>query len=182
VPQPDLDEDEMKATFNSWDKDGDGLISANDLREVVASFGEEWSDENVNDMIYYKKNNGVFSFEVRLCVPTGGVLSRADALTSSDIAGLARGAAGRERACACQRGSEGSSGKRFGCQMTQMMRARAAITGREAAGQAQDAERGSRRRMALRRPGDTGCSAWCGARGRPSPAGSPRTSHLRFFD
>ena len=120
MPQPDLDEDEMKATFNSWDKDGDGLISANDLREVVASFGEEWSDENVNDMIYYKKNNGVFSFEVRLCVPTGGVLSRADALTSSDIAGLARGAAGRERACACQRGSEGSSGKRFGCQMTQV--------------------------------------------------------------
>ena len=67
--QPDIDEDAMKATFDSWDKDGDGLISANDLREVVASYGEEWSDENVNDMIYYKKNNGVFSFQVRPLVP-----------------------------------------------------------------------------------------------------------------
>ena len=41
-----------------------GLISANDLREVVASFGEDWSDENVNDMIYYKKSNGTFAFQV----------------------------------------------------------------------------------------------------------------------
>jgi len=37
-----------------------GLISANDLRDVAASFGEEWSDENVNDMIYYRKSNGPF--------------------------------------------------------------------------------------------------------------------------
>lgn len=76
TPQPDLDEDAMKATFDSWDKDGDGLISANDLREVVSSFGEEWSDENVNDMIYYKKNNGVFSFEVRLLYAGRGGLGR----------------------------------------------------------------------------------------------------------
>ena len=37
---PEIDEDEMKRVFDSWDKDGDGLISANDLREVVTSAGE----------------------------------------------------------------------------------------------------------------------------------------------
>jgi hypothetical protein len=88
--QPDIDEEEIRRVYDSWDKDGDGthalsvsvslclsaslcilmsihtsgLISANDLREVVASFGEEWSDENVNDMIYYKKSNGTFAFQV----------------------------------------------------------------------------------------------------------------------
>ena len=38
--QPDIDEAEIKRVFDDWDKDGDGMISANDLREVVLSLGQ----------------------------------------------------------------------------------------------------------------------------------------------
>mmetsp|Transcript_46732 Transcript_46732/g.146520 ORF Transcript_46732/g.146520 Transcript_46732/m.146520 type:complete len:159 (-) Transcript_46732:205-681(-) len=49
--------------FERWDQDGDGYLSANDLRSAVKEVGEEWSDAQVNDMIYFKNTNGLFTFQ-----------------------------------------------------------------------------------------------------------------------
>eukprot|EP00293_Proteomonas_sulcata_P011848 CAMPEP_0184310576 /NCGR_PEP_ID=MMETSP1049-20130417/31155_1 /TAXON_ID=77928 /ORGANISM="Proteomonas sulcata, Strain CCMP704" /LENGTH=187 /DNA_ID=CAMNT_0026624903 /DNA_START=168 /DNA_END=732 /DNA_ORIENTATION=- len=77
------DEDTLRATFEAWDEDGDGMISANDLRNVVEMCGEEWSDENVNDMIYHRKTNGLFSLEDLRAIISGARASRQSSRTST---------------------------------------------------------------------------------------------------
>ena len=39
---------------------------------LAAGALQEWSDENVNDMIYYKKSNGTFTFQDLKGVLMGG--------------------------------------------------------------------------------------------------------------
>jgi hypothetical protein len=42
-----VDDEAISAALEEWDKDGDGLISANDLRTACRESGEEWTDQQV---------------------------------------------------------------------------------------------------------------------------------------
>ncbi|KAJ2695922.1 hypothetical protein FB645_006337 [Coemansia sp. IMI 203386] len=45
------EEDELREAFKVFDKNGDGVISADELRQVMTSLGERLSDEEVSEMI-----------------------------------------------------------------------------------------------------------------------------------
>jgi len=51
---------ETRAAFNVFDKDGSGTISADELRQVMKSLGENLTDEEIDEMIREadKDNNG----------------------------------------------------------------------------------------------------------------------------
>ncbi|KAL3874509.1 hypothetical protein ACJMK2_037518 [Sinanodonta woodiana] len=51
-------ETEMLDTFKVFDKDGNGLISAAELRHVMINLGEKLTDEEVDDMIKAADING----------------------------------------------------------------------------------------------------------------------------
>lgn len=44
-------EEELTDAFKMFDKDGNDLISANEIRSVMASLGEKLTEEEVKDMI-----------------------------------------------------------------------------------------------------------------------------------
>mmetsp|Transcript_52004 Transcript_52004/g.105972 ORF Transcript_52004/g.105972 Transcript_52004/m.105972 type:complete len:164 (+) Transcript_52004:17-508(+) len=56
----EVNEESLRIVMEAWDADEDGLISANDLREVVMECGEQWNDEDINEMIYHRKDDGLF--------------------------------------------------------------------------------------------------------------------------
>ena len=44
-------EDEVREAFRVFDQDGNGFISAIELRHVMTNMGEQLTDEEVNEMI-----------------------------------------------------------------------------------------------------------------------------------
>mmetsp|Transcript_25710 Transcript_25710/g.51514 ORF Transcript_25710/g.51514 Transcript_25710/m.51514 type:complete len:163 (+) Transcript_25710:3-491(+) len=56
----EVDEASLAAALHRWDEDQDGLLSANDLRTAVQECGEVWTDEAINEMIYFRKPDGLF--------------------------------------------------------------------------------------------------------------------------
>jgi calmodulin len=57
MKETDTDE-ELKEAFKVFDKDGDGSISAAELRHVMMNLGEKMSDEEVTEMIREADLNG----------------------------------------------------------------------------------------------------------------------------
>ena len=44
-------EEEIKEAFKVFDKDGNGLISLHELRQVMSNLGEKLTDEELDEMI-----------------------------------------------------------------------------------------------------------------------------------
>ncbi|KIW42932.1 uncharacterized protein PV06_06430 [Exophiala oligosperma] len=57
--------DETRAAFNVFDKDGSGTISADELRQVMKSIGENLTDAEIDEMIREadKDHNGSIDYE-----------------------------------------------------------------------------------------------------------------------
>jgi calmodulin len=51
-------EEEMREAFRVFDKDGDGYISAAELRHVMANLGEKLTEQEVDEMIKEADTNG----------------------------------------------------------------------------------------------------------------------------
>ena len=51
-------EEELRKTFNIFDIDGNGFISADEIKKTMAVLGENLTDEEVNDMIRAADKNG----------------------------------------------------------------------------------------------------------------------------
>lgn len=46
-----MTEEEIRAQFQTLDKDGNGVVSAQEIREVLTALGDRLSDEDVEEMI-----------------------------------------------------------------------------------------------------------------------------------
>ena len=51
-------EEEIREAFKVFDKDGNGFISASELRTVMTSLGEKLTDEEVDEMIHEADTDG----------------------------------------------------------------------------------------------------------------------------
>ena len=51
-------EEEIKDAFKVFDKDGNGLISAQELRQLMSSLGEKLTDEELDEMMREADLNG----------------------------------------------------------------------------------------------------------------------------
>ena len=56
--KPEDEEEEVRQAFKVFDKDGNGLISAEELRFVMTNLGEKLTDEEVDDMIREADTDG----------------------------------------------------------------------------------------------------------------------------
>jgi calmodulin len=68
VKETDADQ-ELRNAFRVFDKDGSGTISAEELRRVLLSLGENLTDAEVEDMIQMADVNGDGSIDCE-CGPT----------------------------------------------------------------------------------------------------------------
>ena len=51
-------EEEIKDAFRIFDKDGNGLISAHELRQIMMNLGEKLTDEELDEMMREADLNG----------------------------------------------------------------------------------------------------------------------------
>lgn len=51
MTKPKMTEEEVRAQFKNLDKDGNGMISAQEIREVLTALGDRLTDEDVDEMI-----------------------------------------------------------------------------------------------------------------------------------
>jgi calmodulin len=51
MTQAPLSDDEIRAQFRNLDKDGNGNISATEIREVLTKLGDKLTDEEIDEMI-----------------------------------------------------------------------------------------------------------------------------------
>ena len=49
---------ELRAAFEVFDKDNNGTISADELRHLMKSIGEDLTDQDINEMIKEADKNG----------------------------------------------------------------------------------------------------------------------------
>ena len=56
--KPSNADDEMRSAFNVFDKDGSGTISVDELGQLMKTFGENLSDEDLKVMIQEVDKNG----------------------------------------------------------------------------------------------------------------------------
>jgi calmodulin len=52
------DEEDMMNVFRVFDKDGDGYITAEELKQAMLNLNEEVTDEDIEDMIREADDNG----------------------------------------------------------------------------------------------------------------------------
>ena len=58
-----FEEKHLFEAFKVWDIDGNGLISAADLRQVGIDLGENWTDEQVAEKIREAGSDGHINYE-----------------------------------------------------------------------------------------------------------------------
>ena len=80
-------EEEVREAFKVFDKDGNGFISAAELRHVMTNLGEKLSDTEVEEMIREADTDGDGQINYDECV-------RASSLSLSPRRRAARGARG----------------------------------------------------------------------------------------
>jgi Ca2+-binding EF-hand superfamily protein len=51
-------EEEMLEAFKVFDSDGDGNISADELRQIMANLGEKLTDEEIDEMVKEADTDG----------------------------------------------------------------------------------------------------------------------------
>ena len=51
-------EEELRARFTLFDKDGNGLITRDELRDVMTQLGEKMSEDDIDEMIEDADKNG----------------------------------------------------------------------------------------------------------------------------
>ena len=66
-------EEELREAFRVFDKDGNGFISAAELRHVMTNLGEKLTDEEVDEMIREADldGDGMVNYEGTACSMTG---------------------------------------------------------------------------------------------------------------
>lgn len=67
-------EQELRNAFGVFDKDNSGTISASELRQVLASLGENLTDEELDDMLKMADKNGDGTIDCRKPSPLGSEL------------------------------------------------------------------------------------------------------------
>ena len=60
-------EAELRAAFDVFDKDGNGTISAEELRQLMKSIGEDLSDKDIDEMIREADKDGNGEIDCQYC-------------------------------------------------------------------------------------------------------------------
>ena len=68
VQSTDADNDEIKEAFEMFDKNGDGSLSAAELRYMMTSYGRRMTDPEVDEMLSIADTNGDKHVDYNVCM------------------------------------------------------------------------------------------------------------------